>query len=77
MPRRELLRILRKQSKTAAAYCAAAFLFDIVRKNSWRSDDDKNPIRLPRQASRCWRIMRNITAELAQIATNEINDLYR
>ena len=29
------------------------------------------------QASRCWRIMRNITVELAQIATNEINDLYR
>lgn len=29
------------------------------------------------KASRCWRIMRNITAELAQIAANEINDLYR
>ena len=38
---------------------------------------DKNTFHLPRQASRYWRIMRNITAELAQIATNEINDLYR
>lgn len=36
-----------------------------------------NIICVPRQASRCWRIMRNITAELAQIAVNEINDLYR
>ena len=44
---------------------------------SERTQYEENSVYLPWQASRCWRIMRNITAELAQIATNEINDLYR
>ena len=46
-------------------------------ENSERTQYEENSVYLPWQASRCWRIMRNITAELAQIATNEINDLYR